>query len=300
MTTPLFAPVDFKTAERARHRYFASLSGPKVFEAGYNRHYIGGTPSGALSIKCMFNAPATYITGDAQRFAVDDSAYLILNRHQGYTIIKDADVNIESFCIFFPDDLAERVFFALNESPSRLLDQPENPIRGSITFRETLYPHDGVISPIIARLRARYYQDALDRGELEEAMIRSHHTLEKSPAKRQPPSYGARLELQKRLQLAREFIIACAESPLTLADMAQVAALSPYHFLREFKRTFGQTPHSYLSHHRIEKARRLLYHTQLPVTEICWRVGFHSVGSFSTLFRRQTGLSPRTYRMLLR
>ena len=62
--------------------------------------------------------------------------------------------------------------------------------------------------------------------------------------------------------------------PLSLEYIAQVAALSPYHFLRSFKQHFGQTPHAYLTNQRLKQAKRLLAHTDIPVTDICLDVGF--------------------------
>src|SRR5205823_14407191 len=68
------------------------------------------------------------------------------------------------------------------------------------------------------------------------------------------------------------------------------------HFLRLFKAAFHETPLRYLRRRRLERARRLLTQTDLPVTDICLRVGFESLGSFSTLFRRFAGASPREFR----
>lgn len=85
--------------------------------------------------------------------------------------------------------------------------------------------------------------------------------------------------------------------PLDLDHIAGCAGFSRYHFIRIFRRAFGVTPHQYLIQRRIEKAQALLTHTDLTITEICFAVGFQSLGSFSTLFHRQTGQSPSAYRI---
>ncbi|HMZ79543.1 MAG TPA: helix-turn-helix transcriptional regulator, partial [Acidobacteriota bacterium] len=84
--------------------------------------------------------------------------------------------------------------------------------------------------------------------------------------------------------------------PLTLADIAQVACLSPNHLLRTFKQAFQMTPHQMLTSTRLEAAKRLLKTTHHSVTEICLMVGFESLGSFSWLFRNKVGCSPDTFR----
>ena len=86
------------------------------------------------------------------------------------------------------------------------------------------------------------------------------------------------------------------EAPLDLKQISGEAWLSPHHFLRLFKQVYKETPHQYLTRRRIERARRLLLQTEMPVTDICYAVGFESLGSFSWLFRKRVGLSPDQYR----
>jgi len=84
--------------------------------------------------------------------------------------------------------------------------------------------------------------------------------------------------------------------PLTVADLARSAGLSPAHFSREFKRAFGETPHQYLLTRRLERAAALLRNTDRSVTDICFAVGLGSLGSFTTSFRRVYGATPGDYR----
>ena len=83
---------------------------------------------------------------------------------------------------------------------------------------------------------------------------------------------------------------------LTVADLARAAGLSPAHFSREFRRTFGEAPHQYLLTRRLERAAALLRNTDRSVTDICFDVGLSSLGSFVTSFRRAHGLTPQAYR----
>jgi AraC-like DNA-binding protein len=104
---------------------------------------------------------------------------------------------------------------------------------------------------------------------------------------------------RERLERARGLIDRQYSSELDLDRMAREACLSRYHFLRSFKRQFGDTPHRYLTRRRMERARELLRAGELSVTEVCFEVGFESLGSFSSLFSRVTGESPDTYRRRL-
>lgn len=84
--------------------------------------------------------------------------------------------------------------------------------------------------------------------------------------------------------------------PLTVADMAQAAGLSRAHFSREFRRTFGESPHAYLLTRRLERAAALLRSTDRSVTEICLAVGLQGLGSFTTSFKRAFSKTPTAYR----
>lgn len=85
-------------------------------------------------------------------------------------------------------------------------------------------------------------------------------------------------------------------SGLDLAQIANAACYAPHHFHRLFKREVGMTPHQYVTFRRLQEARKLLIETDQSITEICFAVGFESLGSFSSLFRRYTGHSPSRFR----
>src|ERR1700741_3228418 len=96
-------------------------------------------------------------------------------------------------------------------------------------------------------------------------------------------------ELSRRLCRSRDFIAAGIDQPLRLADAAREACMSPFHYHRLFARTFGETPHEFLTRQRIDRAKELLARENLPVTEVCLAVGYESLGSFSSLFRAKIG-----------
>ena len=103
-------------------------------------------------------------------------------------------------------------------------------------------------------------------------------------------------DLHERLCRARRFIDECYDLPLDLKEISKQACLSRYHFLRLFRDEFATTPHQYLIQRRIERAKELLRSRGLSVTDVCFEVGFQSLGSFSSLFRRCVGHAPISYR----
>jgi AraC-like DNA-binding protein len=104
--------------------------------------------------------------------------------------------------------------------------------------------------------------------------------------------------LARHLLRARDIVDSRYPEPLDLEALASAAHVSPRHFSRQFRRTFGEAPYQYLLTRRLERARHLLRTTDLQVAEVCLAVGFNSVGSFTTTFRRHVGVSPTAYRRM--
>jgi AraC-like DNA-binding protein len=100
----------------------------------------------------------------------------------------------------------------------------------------------------------------------------------------------------RHLLRARDLADARYFEPLSVADLARAAGLSKAHFSREFARAFGEAPHQYLLTRRLERAAALLRTTDWSVARVCFAVGWESVGSFTTSFRRMFGTTPTAYR----
>jgi len=100
----------------------------------------------------------------------------------------------------------------------------------------------------------------------------------------------------RHLLRAKDLIDARYREPLDVPSLARAARLSPAHFSREFRRSFGETPHQYLLTRRLERAAALLRNTDRSVADVCFTVGLRSIGSFTTSFGRAYGMSPTAYR----
>lgn len=99
---------------------------------------------------------------------------------------------------------------------------------------------------------------------------------------------------------ARDLLRETCHRPLSMREAAEVATMSPFHFIRRFQAVFGETPHQFRVRARLERAKTLLALGDRSVTDVCMDVGFSSLGSFSRLFSRRTGESPSGYRRRLK
>jgi AraC family transcriptional regulator len=262
---------------------------------GNREYYVHDFP-GPLSIKAVLRGQAEWRTGKS-RFEIDAGSFVILNDGQPYSMTIEPGPPVETFCVFFERGFVEDAWRSRASSDAALLDDPER--AAELGFQERLLPRVGKIDRTLQRMReaaqqggdadAAFYHLALGLVELKTELAREIGRL---PAARA----STRRELHARVQRGRQAMDEMLSESLPLKNIARLAHLSPFHFHRAFCAVFGETPHSYRTRRRLERASRLLKETDFPVTEVCLDTGFESVGSFSTLFRRKYGASPTEFR----
>ena len=104
-------------------------------------------------------------------------------------------------------------------------------------------------------------------------------------------------DMNRRLLRARDAMDRSYSEPLDVPTVAAVAHISPAHFSRSFRTVFGETPHRYLQRRRVERSMFLLRETDRSVTDVCFDVGFTSLGTFSRTFKEIVGETPSDYRV---
>lgn len=105
---------------------------------------------------------------------------------------------------------------------------------------------------------------------------------------------------RRRLTRVKEYIAANLEEDLTITQLAKVASLSRFHFARAFKAAVGQSPHQYVSVHRLERAKELLTREDQSLLDIAVALNFSTQANFTRAFHRSTGMTPGQYRRRFR
>lgn len=98
----------------------------------------------------------------------------------------------------------------------------------------------------------------------------------------------------------RDYLAANLDRRPSLREVAAIAGLSPFHFQRRFKACFGVSPLDFLTELKVEAARAKLARTDVPVTDLCFELGYESLGTFSSWFKAHNGISPLAYRRAVR
>ena len=164
----------------------------------------------------------------------------------------------------------------------------------SAVFPDVLQLDDSYVAAagMVIASAVRRRAPALYADSLAHALI-AHLVLRGSDARQPPPGDGLGRDA---LRSVTDYINDNLAGELTVGDLAAVANLSPFHFLRMFRRATGTTPHRYVVEVRMRRAAELLQHTSYPIARVASACGYRSPGQFAATFRRHYGTTPASFR----
>lgn len=243
----------------------------------------------------------SFATVDRHRVKIENDRFFLSNSGEHYTLELQESIPTETFNIHFGQDFCEKVVHSL-ESDSFLMEHFCDKVP-SLSFHNLLYSRTPAFDQVINRLASSsqtgmdcplYLEQCLyelailllkDRKDIQ----RRHHSLPIA-------KLAVRQEIGKRLDYALDYTHSFYAGALELEELAQVACLSKFHFLRLFKAYTGQSPHQYVNQVRVEKAK-LFWKAQpwLEVHQLAGMVGFKDASSFSRVFFHRTGRYPTQY-----
>lgn len=252
--------------------------------------------SAPVSIKTILEGEATWITGNERRIVRPDSL-LIVPEDQEYGIEIDGPLPTETFCLFFETGAVAGAMQELNSTIGSLLDieLKERPFN----FETQLDSSHGNLGKLMRGFAGQFKTlpaaNLSDDWVLRLTLAAASHLAGRLDCAGSLAALRSttRREIIRRLERARDRMEQSLETTWSVRRLADVAAMSPFHFHRCFTQAFGETPLGYLQRRRLERALSLL-HLGASVTEACAVVGYRSLGSFSAAFRKRFGLSPST------
>jgi AraC family transcriptional regulator len=244
-------------------------------------------------------------TVDGRTTRVGEGSYFISNEAQSYTLQIEEGDPAETFNIHFGEHFAESVLYALVTPSDRILDQGSEERGIAFSFFNQLHARDAAFDALIDQMVRRHREDGFDKFLFEEQLtallnhhLQQHRHITDMVRKLPPVRLSTRIQLYKQLSRAMDLIHGSDGRELSLELLAAEACLSKYHFLRLFRSAYGYSPHQFIQHQRMEKARTLLSRSNTPVSDVADLLGFVDSQSFSRLFTQRMGVSPSRYRML--
>jgi len=256
-----------------------------------------------LSIRLMLNGQQYYRLG-AHDYLVTPDNYLLVNQGQHYRTAFSGKTEQEMILVAFRPGFAEGLLHSLVSPQDKLLDDPFFEPRHSVQFFEKTYDTDPLIAQLFARLHNLIDEDLATRKEADldgiytallVRMLEIHRNLKGEINKLGSIKAATRVELFRRLSIAKDFMDAHLDRRIQLDEVAKVACLSPHHFKRTFKMLFGQPPHQYHVGRRLEFCRQQLTRYAASVAEIGRQAGFEDSSSFIRLFRERYACTPAAY-----
>jgi AraC-like DNA-binding protein len=258
--------------------------------------------TGPLTIKFSFKGEEYFATKQ-RSYRVNPGNYLIFNNGTKYSARIQSDTITETLSVFFRPQFAEEVLSSMVSSEDKILDNETNPPLQPVNFMEMLYPQDTLLFPFMYKFHLACKIRHDDELWLEEelymllkTLLELHRAAGQELDKIPSVKKSTRVEVYKRLYLAKEYLDDNFSSEIKIEDAAKHACMSSFHFIRLFKKVFDETPYQYITRKRIDKAFNLILRTELPITEVCFEVGFNSLSSFSWLLKQKYGVSPEAMR----
>lgn len=224
----------------------------------------------------------------------------------------------ETFNIHFGDFFSESVLNSLLTPPDKILDKGTEKQLTPFLFFNQLHRRDATFNALVRSIMQTYKASGFNRLLFDEQLtaLLSYHLLQHRHVldtvnKLPPVRQATRVELYKRLSRAKDLLHSHYDAghavshpdshpdgEISLDLLSAEACLSKYHFLRLFRQAYGLSPHQYIQQLRLEKGKRLLVGSKMPISDLADLLGFANSQSFSRLFFQRTGLYPSQYRTL--
>lgn len=259
---------------------------------------------GCLSLKTVLRGEEWYNI-DYHQVAVRPGQFLMLNNDQEYSCRIDGPEKAKILSIFFKEEFAYSVLRDVLCSEETLLETHTDVSGRAPEFFQTLTDIDFTLQQKLQNIITALDEFGYDAHMVDEHLlflfydlIHKHKTDIQRTSKVKAVKQGTRLEIYKRLCIAKDFMHSTFMDKPGLSMITNTACLSTPQLTRQFKAVFKTTPHQYLTRIRLNHAERLLKHSGMPVHEITLACGFENSSAFCRLFKKEYGVSPQNFRTI--
>jgi|GEM_PF-3558472 len=278
----------------------------KISRINFSRFFSYEEPktvANAIAIKYVSAGSEGYEVNNKQ-YEVGQGQYLLIDKGNSYTTFLNGSKRNEGLCIYIDPALTANIIYVLTKKEEVVLEHPMDFTESSVNIVEGLY--NGIQHDIGCYLQTLTLKASAGVGqksqlfeepfyELASALVRSQLEIQRHIYRVPAKKFSVQLELYKRIEEAKDYIHNCLGSALTIEELAIVAKMSPFHFMRTFRRIYGVPVYQYILEKRLYWSLSLIKQGKMTITEIAAHTGFADVFSFSKAFKKRFGHAPRFY-----
>ena len=288
------------------HNYCSHKS-QSIRDVNSNAYYFSqsqmssGDHLSRFSLRAAYNG-YQYYQVENQEHVVNQNRFLVVNEGDRFEHNVDQDRDVEGLIVAFNPNFLEHYLYSINHSQEEMLDNPFDRIQASLYFYKNSYQMsiklDRYLQQLISNIKSGqkdplYYQQSFQN--ILDELVGLEKSLQIKIQSLKALKKSTRDELYRRLSTGRDFIDAHLDEKLSIERIAQMACLSPFHFLRVFSTFYKTTPYQYILSERLKKAQFLIDHSNEDLQSIIEVTGFEHKRTFQRAYQKVYGITPFVY-----
>jgi len=305
---PAYCPYCNSLHKAIENQNFCSQQGDSIKSVSTNAYYFksndlhSGEHVSRFSVRTISDGYQHHIV-NKKNYVLDSNNYLIINEGEPFYSEIKTNNPVEGLLVAF--NKADCLFLKgfMEKTEEQFVDDPFEHEQTDFVLETQKLEINPRVRILLDSLKKGITNDIQQKLYYEEIfqqllvqIIADQTEIEKRLENLTAKKKQTQKEIYRRITTAKEYLEANLDDSVNLDTLSKVAALSPFHLLRSFKKVYALTPHQYLTQKRVEKSRFLLKDSHQSISEIAENVGFQSQSAFGRLFKQVEGQSPQVYR----
>lgn len=252
-----------------------------------------------------FNKGCGELIIDGERTVIDNNKFIVANPHSDWEYINKESTSIDVLSFVLSEDMVYSYLNSCVNTTTYLLDNPYQIIKKDYFFtKQTFDARYYTSGRILSKIYNDSNQDDFYLNSPKEIafevlngvfhdQLRANKLIKKVKANKA----STQKEVFRRILTAYEYIVSNTNRQISIKELSRVSALSEFHLYRSFKYIFGKSPHQFIIHHRMKKAKFLLEKKQLNPSEVAFTMNFPDLPTFSKLYKKTFGVPPSNIKL---